>query len=85
VHDPVYRALSGTQDFVSMERLIESLNEFSQASVERRLAILARDFEVEVKETSAGVSYKLGQFKGFTGQADHTRHEYMEKHRSRVS
>jgi DNA (cytosine-5)-methyltransferase 1 len=85
VHDPVYRALSGTRDFVSMERLIESLNEFSQASVEQRLAILARDFEVEVKETPTGVAYKLGQFKGFTGQADHTRHAYMEKHRSRVS
>lgn len=85
VHDPVYRALSGSEGFVSMARLIEALNEFSQASVERRLAILSRDFEVEVKETSTGISFKLGQFKGFTGQTDHTRHEYLDKHRSRVS
>jgi DNA (cytosine-5)-methyltransferase 1 len=85
VHDPVYRALSGSEDFVSMDRLVAALNEYSQASVERRLAILARDFEVEMKETSAGVYYKLGQFKGFTGQADHSRHEYMDKHRSKVS
>jgi DNA (cytosine-5)-methyltransferase 1 len=85
VHDPVYRALSGTKEFVSMEQLIDSLNEFSQVSVERRLAILSRDFEVEIRETSTGAAYKLGQFKGFTGQADHTRHEYMEKYRSRVS
>jgi len=85
VHDPVYRVLSSSDDFVSMDRLIATLNEFSQASVERRLAILARDFDVEMKESSAGVSYKLGQFRGFTGQADHTRHDYMEKFRSRVS
>ncbi|RII93292.1 DNA cytosine methyltransferase [Clavibacter californiensis] len=85
VHDPVYRALSSTQDFVSMERLIEALTDFSQASVERRLAVLARDFDVEIKETSTGVAYKLGEFKGFTGQANHTRHAYFETHRNRVS
>lgn len=85
IHDPVYRALASADDFVSLSRLIASMNEFSEAVVERRLAILAQDFELEVKTTSSGTSYKLGQFKGFTGQGDHSRHEYFVKHRSRVS
>lgn len=85
VHDPVYRALASADDYVSLNRLIASMNQFSEASVERRLAILAQDFELEIKETPSGTAYKLGQFKGFTGQDDHSRHEYFAKHRSRVS
>lgn len=85
VHDPVYRALASTDDFVSLDRLIASMNEFSGASVERRLAILAQDFELEIRTTPGGTAYKLGPFKGFTGQEDHSRHESFAKHRSRVS
>lgn len=85
VHDPVYRALATSEDFVSVEKLISALNEDSHAMVERRLATLAQDFELEVRTTSRGTSYKLGAFKGFTGQSDHYRHEYMAAHRSRVS
>ncbi|MET4158447.1 DNA (cytosine-5-)-methyltransferase [Agromyces sp. PvR057] len=85
VHDPVYRALAGTEGFVSIERLIDALNEGSHASVERRLAVLAQDFEVEQQVTPTGTKYRLGHFKGFTGQDDHDRHEYMKRFRSRVS
>lgn len=85
VHDPIYRALSAADGFVTMDRLRAALNEFTEASVERRLAVLAQDFEVEMKSTPKGNSYRLGEFKGFTGQSDHERHAYMEKHRSRIS
>lgn len=85
IHDPVYRALASVDDFVSLDRLIASINEFGEASVERRLAILAQDFELEIRTTPSGTSYKLGQFKGFTGQEDHRRHGYFAKHRGQIS
>ncbi len=85
VHDPVYRTLAAADDFVGLEHLIAALSEFGEASVERRLAVLAQDFELEVRTTSKGTSYRLGEFKGFTGQEDHGRHAYFESHRNRVS
>lgn len=85
VHDPVYRALASTDGFVGIDRLIDALNEYSEASVERRLAVLAQDFELEVRTTPKGTAYRLGEFKGFTGQQDHGRHAYFETHRNKVS
>lgn len=85
VHDPVYRALASTGGYVSLERLVSALAEFSQASVEQRLAMIAQDFELDIKETGRGTSYKLGTFRGYTGQADHARNEFFDKHRSKVS
>jgi DNA (cytosine-5)-methyltransferase 1 len=85
VHDPVYRALAATKDFVGLERLIAALAESGEASVERRLAVLAQDFELEVRTTPTGTAYRLGEFKGFTGQGDHQRHAFFETKRNRVS
>ncbi|GAB3124983.1 DNA (cytosine-5-)-methyltransferase [Glaciibacter psychrotolerans] len=85
VHDPVYRALANTDGFVKMARLIATLDELNHASVERRLAVLAQDFVLEEKSTSTGTAYRLGAFKGFTGQSDHSRNNYMENFRHRVS
>jgi DNA (cytosine-5)-methyltransferase 1 len=85
LHDPIYRTLSTADGFVSMEKLQAALAELSQATVEKRLAVLSRDFEVEIKTGANGISYRLGEFKGFTGQADHGRHSYMAKYRSRIS
>ncbi|WP_157372893.1 DNA cytosine methyltransferase [Agromyces sp. Root81] len=85
VHDPVYRALAGAEGFVSMDRLVDALTEGSHASVERRLALLAQDFELEQQVTANGTKYRLGEFKGFTGQENHERHDYMNRFRSRVS
>lgn len=85
VHDPVYRTLEAAGDFVGIERLIAALNEHGEASVERRLAVLAQDFELEVRNTPKGTAYRLGEFKGFTGQADHRRNDYLAAYRNRVS
>ena len=85
VHDPVYRALANTEGFVKMESLIATLSEFDQASVERRLTVLRQDFVLDERTTSAGTAYRLGEFKGFTGQSDHSRNTYLEKFRNRVS
>jgi DNA (cytosine-5)-methyltransferase 1 len=85
-HDPIYRALASASGYVTLEHLHNLLDASNtQSVIERKLAALSNDFEVEVKVTSSGTSYRLGKFKGFTGQLDHERHLYMEKFRNRVS
>ena len=85
-HDPVYTLLSKSNDFVHIGALEESTDSKpGPEEVESHLAVIARDFELEVKTTSSGTYYKLGPFKGFTGQGSHQRHEFMAKHKSKVS
>ena len=86
VHDVVYRALKSTDGFVSATRLLAlSGGPIEEHELERRIANLSRDFEVEIKQTKSGVSYRIGEFKGFVGQEDHERHDYIAAFRSRVS
>lgn len=85
VHDPVYRALSKSDGYVSVEALATALTEHSIADVEQRLAQLAQDFTLDVDVTARGTAYRLGEFRGFTGQSNHLRHEFFERHRNKVS
>ncbi|MFT4259650.1 DNA cytosine methyltransferase [Microbacterium sp.] len=85
VHDPVYRALARTDRALSLDELVEAFNEGSVAAVEQRLAALQRDFELHTIDVDGVRRYLLGEFKGFTGQADHWRHEVVAAHRNRVS
>jgi DNA (cytosine-5)-methyltransferase 1 len=86
VHDPIYQALSGST-FVGTDKLLEKLhgqrNPSSQLA--QKLAFLERDFVIELK-TKDGINYyRLGEFRGFVGQEDHRRHDYLLDNRSRVS
>jgi DNA (cytosine-5)-methyltransferase 1 len=86
VHDPVYKALREADGFVPGSRLVKLISEsHPEVALERRIAALSRDFDVEIKALTSGNSYKLGDFKGFIGQEVHDRHLYMEKHRAKVS
>ena len=86
VHDAVYRILKTTDGFVTATKLLKlSDGLVEEHDLERRIANLSRDFTVDIKQTKSGVSYRLGDFKGFTGQDDHQRHEYIAAFRSRVS
>ncbi|BAH47019.1 DNA cytosine methyltransferase [Rhodococcus sp. NPDC019627] len=86
VHDAVYRILKSTDGFVTATKLLKlSDGLVEEHDLERRIANLSRDFTVDIKQTKSGVSYRLGEFKGFTGQDDHQRHEYITAFRSRVS
>lgn len=86
LQDPVYRALANSRQPLSLNELLSAQQEDSLAAVERKLAALKHDFELEALAGSDGtVRYKLGAFKGFTGQADHARHTYIAKSRSRIS
>ena len=53
--------------------------------IERRISLLSRDFNIEVREDKTGPAYKLGEFRAFVGQEDHDRHEQFMKYRARIS
>lgn len=87
-HDEVYRLLIDQSSFLSTRRIIELLDHrLDEAQLERRIAHLSKDFAVEVRASSSGsgAHYKLGEFKGFVGQIDHARHDFLASHRERVS
>jgi DNA (cytosine-5)-methyltransferase 1 len=85
-HDSVYRVLRSATDHLTVERIIAKLDEPCDVqTVERRLAYLGKDFIIDVKDTTRGPAYRLGDFRAFVGQQDHRRHEYMEQFRARVS
>lgn len=85
LHDPVYRALSRSAHPLTLRELVEAYNEGSIAVVQQRLAALKRDFELIVVDDQGVERYQLGEFKGFTGQADHWRHEVVARASHRVS
>lgn len=86
LHDPVYRALTRATRALSLADLIKAQSEGDVALVERKIAALSRDFEVERIEDAAGeVRYRLGDFKGFTGQQHHTRHDFFAQSKNLVS
>lgn len=85
IHDAVYAELARTDGFVSLDRLLEAQNQGGAANVERKIASLSHDFEIDIEESPRGTRYRLGAFKGYTGQQSHARNEYVAKFRSRVS
>lgn len=86
LHDPIYRALASSPVPLSFDDLVRAHNDTGSAVVEQRLASLQMDFELETIEGPDGVlRFRLGSFKGFTGQEDHSRHQFLLQHRNRVS
>lgn len=85
LHDPVYRALARSENGLSLDELVANYNDGSVAAVQQRLAALQRDFELVTVQDGETERYLLGEFKGFTGQSDHWRHEMLAKHSNRVS
>ena len=85
IHDTVYRALSTSTTPLTMRELIAAHHENSEADIERRLALLAQDFELSISEGPSGLTYQLGDFKGFTGQVDHWRHTAVRENSKQIS
>ncbi len=82
----MYRALAGSKVPLTVAELVRAQNRGTLALVERKLAALGHDFELHTTIGSDGIlRYQLGAFKGFVGQEDHSRHEYVAKFRQRVS
>ncbi|MEU4593601.1 MULTISPECIES: DNA cytosine methyltransferase [Micromonospora] len=84
-HDPIYKALRSSDDFISQERLMKLAGLADPAELERRISLLSRDFEVKIENSGAKTVYRLGNFKAFVGQEDHDRHDLFLKHRAHIS
>lgn len=85
-HSWIYRALRDRADYVPLQRLAElSPHRTPLPSIHTAVEELSRDFIVEVRMTSHGPAYRLGDFRGFVGQSDHLRQNYLRENRSAVS
>jgi DNA (cytosine-5)-methyltransferase 1 len=85
-HDPIYKALRSTGDFMThseIERAIGAPVEVPE--LERRMSLLGRDFELEVRSGDGSVAYRLGTFRAFLGQELHIRNKLFQTNRSRIS
>lgn len=90
VLDPVYKLLRSATRPLTTDQMITRLAatgvQMDLPEVERHLGHLRRDFEVGTTERKSGaVAYTLGQFKAFTGQDDHQRHELFTQMRMKIS
>jgi DNA (cytosine-5)-methyltransferase 1 len=85
-HDPIYRVLQGSGDFMSVAEISDAIGvALETPELERRISLLSRDFDIEMRQVKGGTVYKLGKFRAFLGQGDHARHENFLKHRAKIS
>lgn len=85
-HDPIYRVLREKDDFMTAAQIGRATKlTLEPHELERRIALLGRDFHVEIRNGKQPTAYKLGEFKAFLGQEDHIRHDQFDQHRSRIS
>ncbi|MFC5994566.1 DNA cytosine methyltransferase [Pseudonocardia hispaniensis] len=85
-HDPVYKILRSVDDFMThsqIERAIGTAIELPD--LERRISLLSRDFDLEIRNGQGPVAYRLGAFRAFLGQEGHVRNELFLSNRSRIS
>ncbi|WP_063019717.1 DNA cytosine methyltransferase [Nocardia niwae] len=84
--DPIYRVLRDSGEYMTMADIANKSEAYlNELEIARRIEMLSRDFEIEEKERDGLVLYRLGGFRAFMGQRDHSRHESFEKNRSRIS
>jgi DNA (cytosine-5)-methyltransferase 1 len=79
VHDPVYQVLRKSQRFMGVEAISRALpHPVDLHTLERHISHLKRDFLIEEKTRGSTTVYRLGEFKAFTGQEAHPRHEAFQ-------
>jgi DNA (cytosine-5)-methyltransferase 1 len=84
--DRIYRALKKADGFLTADQIgKEAELTLELHELERRISLLGRDFDIEVKNDGSSVAYRLGKFKAFLGQDDHARHEQFLKNRAQIS
>lgn len=85
-HDPIYKALRSSGEFMTQAQISRASGlELDAPELERRISILSRDFNVEIRNGKSATGYRLGEFRAFTGQDDHARHELFLKYRAKIS
>lgn len=87
LHDPVLRLLKSANDYVSESQIaaLGSQLHGREVSVEKHMARLMRDFEIDVRRKRGTSYYKLIEFKGFIGQEAHERHDAFSRNRALIS
>ncbi|WP_433490602.1 DNA cytosine methyltransferase [Nocardia grenadensis] len=85
-HDPIYRALRTAEDYLTASQITRAIGvTLEPHELERRISLLSRDFDLEVRNGSGLTAYKIGEFKAFIGQDDHVRHDLFLRNRARIS
>ncbi|MFD4438380.1 DNA cytosine methyltransferase [Nocardia sp. NPDC058519] len=89
--DPIYKVLraQAVRDpdmFLTAAQIIQRTGlELDDPEIDRRITLLDKDFEILKDKRTSGLAYRIGEFRAFTGQDDHARHEYYRTSISRVS
>lgn len=84
--DPILTVLKTQKGFVNTDRLQRLAGvSLSVPDLEKRISAINHDFDVEVKSADGKTYYKLKSFRGFVGQDDHHRNDFLRKRRSLVS
>lgn len=85
-HDPLYRALRSSDDYMTADQLNHAASlALEPYELEQRISLLQRDFEIDIRDEAGVTRYKLRRFKAFIGQEDHERHELFLKHKAKIS
>lgn len=85
-HDPVYKALKAAKGSIRADQILNTQGHpLDPGEVEKRITMLSADFEIKIEVRNNIPRYELGEFKAFTGQDDHGRHEVFMKNRARIS
>jgi DNA (cytosine-5)-methyltransferase 1 len=96
LHDPVFAVLRARGAFLTAAQIGAAVRadaaarglpgaSLSAPAILRRLEDLGRDFHVETATSRDGLAYRLGEFKAFLGQSDHTRHQRFSSSRATIS
>lgn len=86
VHDPVYTVLRDSQTPLTAREIVRAADgRISFQQLESQLAMLARDFVIDVGTTSSERTFTLRGFRGFVGQGDHRRHLAFVASRNTIS
>lgn len=74
-HDEVYRILSEQKNYIGVQRIATLLRgQLTPSEITKKIANLARDFDVHTKDHQGDMVYRLGEWKAFRGQREHDRH-----------
>jgi DNA (cytosine-5)-methyltransferase 1 len=85
VHDEVYRLLRDKGTPLTAEHIQKTLGgTLSIESIVKRIEVLAKDFELEVRNRGGHQTYRLGEWKAFRGQENHGRHAAFAEARTRA-
>ena len=90
VHDPVYKLLRESSRPLTSDQILNKLEKTGVSmqlpDLERHLSHLGRDFNLVAAQRKDGThTYTIGEFKAFTGQQGHQRHDLFAQLRTTVS